>query len=188
MNADRGTEGAEPSASTRDAERVCVVIWDGSAPQSELRRLLGNALPLHFVRWQDRTYLAAIEQLRPSVIVAVEPDDELAADVAGLLACLITTYTPTILGMTLPPGNPGRRRPAGRSLTAIEEESPARAPEATGQTAGQAHEQTPEETSAETILETTSRAPAAETVRLVVRQLGPCEGVRLDSLDDIIFG
>lgn len=87
----------EPS---RVPERVGVVIWDGSVPQEELRRQLDGALPLRFVRWQDRNYLATINQLRPRVIVVVEPDDELAADAAGLLALLVTAYTPTIIAVT----------------------------------------------------------------------------------------
>jgi hypothetical protein len=92
MNADSLAEGAP--------ERVCVVIWDGSVSEVELRRYLDDTLPLRFERWQDHTYLSTIEQLRPRVIVVVEPNDELAADAAGLLACLITAYTPTIIGMT----------------------------------------------------------------------------------------
>jgi hypothetical protein len=84
-------------------KRVGVVIWDGSVPEEELRRQLGGALPLRFVRWQDRSYLATINQLRPRVIVVVEPDDELAADAAGLLALLITAYTPTIIAVTWSP-------------------------------------------------------------------------------------
>lgn len=107
MNVDRAPEAAPEAAS----ERVCVVIWDGSVPEAELRRYLDDTLPMRFVRWQDRTYLSTIDQLRPRVIVAVEPSDELAADVAGLLACLVTTYIPTIIGMTVAPsveGNPHR--------------------------------------------------------------------------------
>jgi len=84
-------------------ERVGVVIWDGSVPEEELRRQLDGALPLRFVRWQDRGYLATISQLRPRVIVVVEPDDELAADAAGLLALLVTSYTPTIVAVTWSP-------------------------------------------------------------------------------------
>jgi hypothetical protein len=93
MNVDLAAQGA--------SERVCVVIWDGAAPEALLRRYLDDTLPLRFERWQDHAYLSAIDQLRPRVIVVVEPSDELAADVAGLLACLITAYTPTIIGMTL---------------------------------------------------------------------------------------
>ncbi len=90
----------EPSGAP---ERVGVVIWDGSVPEEELRRQLDGALPLRFVRWQDRTYLTTINQLRPRVIVVVEPDDELAADAAGLLALLVTAYTPTIIAVTWSP-------------------------------------------------------------------------------------
>lgn len=84
-------------------ERVGVVIWDGSVPEEELRRQLDGGLPLRFVRWQDRTYLATINQLRPRVIVVVEPSDELAAVAAGLLALLVTAYTPTIIAVTWSP-------------------------------------------------------------------------------------
>lgn len=125
-------------------ERVCVVIWDGSVPESELRRHLDDVLPLRFVRWQDRTYLATIDQLRPRVIVVVEPNDELATDAAGLLACLVTAYTPTIIGMTCPP--------------IFEQDASA-----------EGHE--------------LFIAP----VRLLVRQLGPLEGARIDSLEDLLL-
>ena len=84
-------------------ERVGVVIWDGSVPEEELRRHLDSMLPLRFVRWQDRTYLATINQLRPRVIVVVEPSDEVAAVAAGLLAVLVTAYTPTIIAVTWSP-------------------------------------------------------------------------------------
>lgn len=103
MTGDREPEAVPGASPEPVAERVCVVIWDGSVPEAELRRQLDDVLPLRFVRWQDRTYLAIVDQLRPRVIVVVEPDDELAADAAGLLACLITAYTPTIIGMTCTP-------------------------------------------------------------------------------------
>ena len=90
------------------SERVCVVIWDGTPPEAELRRQLGDALPMRMVRWQDRSYLAVIQRLRPRVIVAVEPDETTATDVAGLLACLVSDYTPTVIGMAAG-GRPNRR-------------------------------------------------------------------------------
>jgi hypothetical protein len=185
MNDDRATEGAGPGASERGAERVCVVIWDGSVPKADLRPFLGDALPLHFVRWQDRSYLAAIDQLRPSVIVAVEPDDELASDVAGLLACLVTSYTPTIVGMTLPPRQPARRRSAARLGRPVEEESMAGASDALAQAA--ATDAAP--VGVEFAEETSPRTPdPARSVRLLLRQLGPGEGACIGSLADVVFG
>jgi hypothetical protein len=111
--------GASPTSDVSDvsAERVCVVIWDGTPPEDELRRQLNSTLPLRLVRWQDHTYLSVIEQLHPRVIVAVEPTEELALDVSGLLACLVTSYTPTIVGMApavtpgTAPGAAGAARP-----------------------------------------------------------------------------
>jgi len=104
------TEAPSAAPAEAPAERVCVVIWGGTPKEAELRRQLGESLPLRLVLWQDRTYLAVIEQLRPRVIVAVEPEEEAASDVAGLLACLVTTYTPTVIAMT--PGARQNRRPS----------------------------------------------------------------------------
>jgi hypothetical protein len=189
MNDDRATEGVGPGASERGAERVCVVIWDGSVPQAELRPFLGDTLPLHFVRWQDRSYLAAIDQLHPSVIVAVEPDDDLASDVAGLLACLVTSYTPTIVGMTLPPRQPARqparRRSAARSGRPVAEESVVGASDAPAQASTPDAAPVGIELAEETALETSD---PARSVRLLLRQLGPAQGARIGSLADVTFG
>jgi len=147
MNADSLAEGAP--------ERVCVVIWDGSVSEEELRRSLDDTLPLRFERWQDHTYLSTIEQLRPRVIVVVEPNDELAADAAGLLACLITAYTPTIIAMTL----------AHESSDVAEELEDA--------LHSAAHRSSPG-----------SRARHTRP-RLLVRQLGLSDSVRIDSMTDL---
>jgi hypothetical protein len=151
------------TAAERVPERVCVVIWDGSTPEAQLRRYLDDALPLRFERWQDRTYLAAIEQLRPRVIVVVEPTDELAADAAGLLACLVTAYTPTIIAMTLAHGPSAAIEDLEGAISA----NP-------GEFFGAAPPSSPP----------SRRSPRP---RLLVRQLGPSESAWIDSMADITF-
>jgi hypothetical protein len=149
------------TAAERAPERVCVVIWDGSTPQAQLRRYLDDALPLRFERWQDRAYLAAIDQLRPRVIVVVEPTDELAADAAGLLACLITAYTPTIIAMTL-------AHSPSASIGELEEAIGAN-PSVSASAAHHA----------------SSPGRGGSRPRLLVRQLGPCESAWIDSMADV---
>ncbi len=147
MNAESAAEGAP--------ERVCVVIWDGSVSEAELRRYLDDMLPLRFERWQDHTYLSTIEQLRPRMIIVVEPNDELAADAAGLLACLITAYTPTIIGMTL----------ASETSDVAEELEDALHSSAQASSPG-------------------ARTRRAQP-HLLVRQLGLSESARIDSMADL---
>jgi hypothetical protein len=85
------------------ARRVCVVISSGLVAEDDLRRILGSALPLHFVEWQRRNYLATIEALQPQVIVVMAETGQLAADSALLLMALLDNAQPTIAGLSIDP-------------------------------------------------------------------------------------
>jgi hypothetical protein len=82
-------------------EPVCVAIADDDIAEGEVRRCLGDALPLRVVAWGDQNYLAAITALRPAVIVVLGADERLAYDRCQLVASLLSSYTPTVISATL---------------------------------------------------------------------------------------
>lgn len=81
-------------------ERVCVVICSAGISEDDVRRQLGNALPLKVTRWEDRDYMAAIRNLRPRVIVTAAADER-ARDYAALLGALLDSNMPTIAMLAL---------------------------------------------------------------------------------------
>jgi len=79
------------------SEPVCVVIADDGITESEVRRSLGDLLPLRVVWWGDRDYLAVITALRPAVIVVLGSNEELMQDCCQLLASLFSSSAPTAI-------------------------------------------------------------------------------------------
>jgi hypothetical protein len=79
------------------SEPVAVVIADDGISEGEVRRSLGDSLPLRVVWWGDRDYLKAIQDLRPAVIVVLGANDELTRDCCRLLASLFSSSAPTAI-------------------------------------------------------------------------------------------
>jgi hypothetical protein len=90
-------------------EPVGVVIAEDGISEGEVRRSLGDFLPLRVVWWGDRNYLAVIRALRPAVIVVLGSNDELTRDCCRLLASLLSSNAPTGISARMtgaPPGAP----------------------------------------------------------------------------------
>lgn len=85
------------------SERVCVIIADATISEDQLRRALGDALPLRVVHWQDAGYLTVVRNLRPRVIVIASTNVETAEDSTALIAVLFARFAPTVIGLTLAP-------------------------------------------------------------------------------------
>jgi len=91
------------------SEPVCVVIADEDVAEAEVRRCLGDSLPLRIVSWQDQKYLAAITELRPQVIGVWGNVEELVDERCQLVASLFSRFEPTVLSVIItdvPPGLP----------------------------------------------------------------------------------
>ena len=71
-----------------------MVIAEDGISEDEVRRSLGDLLPLRVVWWGDRDYLEVIRALRPAVIVVIGANDELTRDCCRLLACLLSSGAP----------------------------------------------------------------------------------------------
>lgn len=83
------------------SEHVCVAIVADDIPSEVAQERLGADFPIRVTRW-NQGYLAAIRQLRPSVIVVVDAEQESARESALLLMVLLDRYAPTIATLTLP--------------------------------------------------------------------------------------
>lgn len=83
------------------SEPVCVVIADDDIAEEEVRRRLGNSLPLRVVSWGDHSYLAAIRDLRPAAIVVLGADEKLVHDQCRLVASLFSSCAATVISATM---------------------------------------------------------------------------------------
>jgi hypothetical protein len=79
------------------SEPVCVVIADDGISEGEVRRSLGDLLPLRVVWWGDRDYLEVIRSLQPAIIAVLGSNDKLTRDCCRLLACLLSSNAPTAI-------------------------------------------------------------------------------------------
>ncbi len=79
------------------SEPVCVVITDDGIAEDEVRRRLGNSLPLRIVSWGDQNYLTIISALRPAVIVVLGADEGLLQNRCKLVASLFSNLEPTVI-------------------------------------------------------------------------------------------
>ncbi|MGZ3680627.1 MAG: hypothetical protein ACXWQR_19165, partial [Ktedonobacterales bacterium] len=77
-----------------------MVIADEGVSEGEVRRYLGDSLPLRVVSWQDQKYLAAITELRPQVIAVWGNVEELVDERCQLVASLFSRFEPTVLSVT----------------------------------------------------------------------------------------
>lgn len=84
-----------------DTQRICLVITTDDISEEDIRRRLGDSLPLHFVSWADQAYLQAIAALSPRVIVVTEHTVDAARLMASLLAEILGTTEPTIASLGL---------------------------------------------------------------------------------------
>lgn len=82
------------------SDPVCVVIVDEDIRESEARRCLGDSLPLRIVSWQNHSYLTAITELRPQVIVVWARAEELVHERCQLIASLFSRFEPTVISLT----------------------------------------------------------------------------------------
>ncbi|MFI5271421.1 MAG: hypothetical protein ACHQ4H_00115 [Ktedonobacterales bacterium] len=94
------------------------MICSGEISEEEIRRRLGDALPLKFTRWMAREYLSTIRALRPRVIVTVASDDT-AELFAALIACLLANAEPTVISMMLADDHLTIRQLGERTLARI---------------------------------------------------------------------
>jgi hypothetical protein len=92
------------------SEPVGVVIAEDGISEGEVRRSLGDLLPLRVVWWGDRDYLAVIRALRPAVIVVLGSNDELTRDCCRLLASLFSNDAPTAISALMTGAPPGALR------------------------------------------------------------------------------
>ena len=74
-----------------------MVIAEDGISEGDVRRSLGDLLPLRIVWWGDRDYLEVIRALRPAVIVVLGANDELTRDCCQLLACLLSSGAPSAI-------------------------------------------------------------------------------------------
>lgn len=81
------------------SEPVCVVICSQGVSEEDVRRCLGDAVPLKFTWWADQEYMEAIHGLRPRLIVLAA--EEHATDSAALLSSLLASPVPTIATLSL---------------------------------------------------------------------------------------
>lgn len=100
------------------SEPVCVVIADADVAEDEVRRHLGDSLPLRIVSWQDQKYLAAITELRPQVIAVWGNVEELVDERCQLVASLFSRFETTVIGVTMPDVPPVPPRLVVRQLGA----------------------------------------------------------------------
>jgi hypothetical protein len=89
---------SDPEVATN---RICLLIADADTDTDAMLRFLGDSVPVQILRWQDEDYLETIHQLRPAVVVASAATLEMAYDSAALVAALVTTFCPTIVGLAL---------------------------------------------------------------------------------------
>lgn len=90
-------------SATNFFEPVCVVICSQGVSEEDVRRCLGDALPLKFAQWADHEYMEAIRSLRPRVIVLATANGH-AADSAALLMSLLASAAPTIATLSVAEG------------------------------------------------------------------------------------
>jgi hypothetical protein len=79
------------------SEPVGVVIAEDGISEGDVRRSLGDLLPLRVVWWGNQDYVEVISALRPVVIVVLGSNDELTRDCCRLLACLFSGGAPTAI-------------------------------------------------------------------------------------------
>ncbi|MGZ3663360.1 MAG: hypothetical protein ACXVCO_03960 [Ktedonobacterales bacterium] len=84
-----------------------MVIADEGVSEGEVRRYLGDSLPLRVVSWQDQKYLATITELRPQVIAVWGTVEELVDERCQLVASLFSRFEPTVLSVTMTDVLPG---------------------------------------------------------------------------------
>lgn len=83
------------------AEHVCVVVADETVDADQVRRILGDSMPLQILHWQQVDYVGTVQSLRPQVVVVVAQSTQTAQDSAMLFASLILSSEPTIASLAM---------------------------------------------------------------------------------------